>query len=82
MSEDASQASERLSEEERGRLRERLQEIEEVISFLRGELAPPSDDVKDYADAASEMVSIEELSAQIETLEGERERIKERLGIS
>lgn len=90
MSEDGSQASGsenisgsgQVSEEEQGRLRERLEEIEEVITFLRGELTPPSDDVKDYGDAASEMMSIEELRSQIETLETERDRIRARLGLS
>lgn len=60
-------------------LKSRLREIEEDLAFLRSELPDRTGDPKDYADAAVELESFEELSAQIETLEAERDRIKTRL---
>jgi hypothetical protein len=60
-------------------LKSRLREIEEDLAFLRSELPDRAEGPKDYADAAVEIELFEELSAQIETLEAERDRIKARL---
>ncbi|GAA2581264.1 hypothetical protein SMC26_21285 [Actinomadura fulvescens] len=61
--------------------RERLKEIEETLDVLRGEIGPPTDDPKDYGDAAAEMLAREEQGALIESLEREQAQLRRQLGL-
>ncbi|MFS2294794.1 MAG: hypothetical protein FWJ90_19215 [Actinomadura sp.] len=63
--------------------RERLREIDETLERLRAEVpGPPTDIAADFADAGQYLAAREELEGQIELLEAERERLRERLDLS
>jgi len=59
----------------------RLKEIEEDIEGLRRELPDPTDDPQDYGDAGAALAQRQEISAQLEVLAAERDRLKEELGL-
>ena len=59
----------------------RLKEIEEDIAGLRREFPDPTDDPQDYGDAGAALTQRQEISAQLEALAAERDRLKEELGL-
>ncbi|MFG2007197.1 hypothetical protein ACGFNU_49410 [Spirillospora sp. NPDC048911] len=61
--------------------RERLAEVERTLDVLRREVGPPTDEPKDYGDAAAEMSSREEQAALIESLEIERDHLRRQLDL-
>ncbi|HEY8480508.1 MAG TPA: hypothetical protein VIL71_11805 [Spirillospora sp.] len=58
--------------------RDRLREIEETIGRLRAEIPEPPGDATDFADAGQYLAAREEIEGQIELLEAERERLRQR----
>lgn len=59
----------------------RLKEIEEDIEGLRREFPDRTDDPQDYGDAGAALSQREELSAQLEVLATERDRLRQELGL-
>ncbi|GAA0951767.1 hypothetical protein [Actinocorallia libanotica] len=59
----------------------RLREIEEDIAGLRREFPDRTDDPQDYGDAGAALTQRQEISAQLEALATERDRLKEELGL-
>lgn len=62
--------------------RDRLREIDRTLERLRAELPAPPVDATDFADSGQYLAAREELEGQIELLESERERLRERLGMT
>lgn len=58
---------------------DRLREIDETLERLRAEVPGPPPDAADFADAGQYLAARQELEGQIELLESERERLRERL---
>jgi len=59
----------------------RLKEIEEDIEGLRREFPDRTDDPQDYGDEGAALSQRQELSAQLEVLANERDRLKRELGL-
>ena len=59
----------------------RLKEIEGDIAGLRREFPDRTDDPQDYGDAGAALSQRQELSAQLEVLAAERDRLREELGL-
>ncbi|XRQ11713.1 hypothetical protein ACN3XK_12745 [Actinomadura welshii] len=62
--------------------RDRLREIDQALERLRADLPGPPEDATDFADGGQYLAAREELEGQIQLLESERERLRERLGMS
>lgn len=62
--------------------RARLREIDESLDRLRADLPSPPGDAGDRVDSGQYLAAREELEGQIELLEAERERLRDRLGLS
>jgi hypothetical protein len=60
--------------------RARLREIEIDLAALRAELGPPTGEPQDFGDAGEDLTEREERAALIESLEGERDRLRAELG--
>ena len=60
----------------------RLKEIEESIEGLRRDFPDRTDDPQDYADEGAALTLRQEISAQLEVLSAERDRLKDELGLS
>ncbi|NKZ08569.1 hypothetical protein [Actinomadura latina] len=61
--------------------RARLRDIEESLDRLRADLPDPPADAGDMVDSGQYLAQREELQGQIEQLEGERERLRDSLGL-
>jgi hypothetical protein len=66
------------SEDER---RARLRELDESLDRLRADIPDPPTDAGDMVDSGQYLAQREELQGQIDTLEAERERLRDSLGL-
>ncbi|WP_344267631.1 hypothetical protein [Actinomadura napierensis] len=62
--------------------RARLRDLDANISRLRAELPPPNGDAADFVDAGQNLAAREELAGQIESLENERQQLRDQLGMT
>ncbi|MEO3822423.1 hypothetical protein [Actinomadura sp. B10D3] len=60
--------------------RARLRDLEESLARLRADLPAPPGEPADFVDSGQYLAQREELQAQIELLEAERERLRASLG--
>jgi hypothetical protein len=58
----------------------RLREIEIDLAALRAEIGPPTGEPQDFGEAGEDLTAREERAALIESLEGERDRLRAELG--
>lgn len=68
------------ADEDTGRLRARLRELEADLAALRAQHEAPTDEPQDFGDAGADLAAREEQASVIANLEAARDRIKAQLG--
>ncbi|HEX2315243.1 MAG TPA: hypothetical protein VHJ17_15980 [Thermomonospora sp.] len=60
--------------------RARLRDLDRDLAALESELGPPTGEPRDFGDAGEDLQEREERAALLESLRGERDRLRAELG--